>query len=123
MNVCIPVNADQGLHSPVCAHFGSAPLFMMVDTDSGGCRAIPNDNAHHEHGTCMPLASLQGERIDGMVVGGIGRGALNKLVAAGVRVYFTECPTVAEVMNAFLAGTLRSMHPDMACAHHEHGGQ
>jgi len=57
---------------------------------------------------CIPInAALQGESIDGIVVGGIGRGALDKLMAAGVRVYVSEGPTVAEVMSAFSAGTLR----------------
>jgi len=122
MNVCIPVNEDKGLQSQVCAHFGSAPLFMIVDTDNEGCRAIPNRNQHHGHGMCMPLASLQGESIDGMVVGGIGMGALNKLMAAGIRVYVSEYSTVAETVSALKAGTLRMMQPDMACAHHRHGG-
>jgi len=122
MNICIPVDEDNGLASRVCAHFGSAPLFMIVDTDGESCRAIPNHNQHHGHGMCMPLEALQGESLDGMVVGGIGMGALNKLIAAGLRVYVSEHPTVAETVGAFKAGTLRTMQPDMACAQHRHGG-
>ena len=121
MNICIPVNEDKGLQSEVCAHFGSAPAFLMVDTDSRICRAIPNQNQHHGHGMCMPLQSLQGERIDGMVVGGIGMGALNKLNAANIKVYVSDLSTVAETVDAFKAGTLRLMQPSMACAHHGHG--
>ena len=83
MNICIPVTEDNGTASPVSRHFGSAPLFLIVDTDSGACRAVPNRNQHHSHGMCMPLASLAGERIDGMVVGGIGMGALSKLGRLG----------------------------------------
>jgi predicted Fe-Mo cluster-binding NifX family protein len=122
VNICIPVDEDKGLESRVCAHFGSAPLFVIVDTDSESCRAIPNHNQHHGHGMCMPLQALQGESLDGMVVGGIGMGALNKLIAAGLRVYVSEYPTIAETMSAFKAGTLRTMQPDMACAQHRHGG-
>jgi len=121
VNICIPITDDQGLDSEVCAHFGSAPAFLIVDTDSGICRAIPNNNQHHGHGMCMPLQSLQGERIDGMAVGGIGMGALNKLNAANIQVYISECATVAETVAAFKAGTLRLMRPDMACAHHGQG--
>ena len=121
MNICIPINEDKGLQSEVCAHFGSAPAFLMVDTDSRICRAIPNQNQHHGHGMCMPLQSLQGERIDGMVVGGIGMGALNKLNAANIKVYVSDLSTVAETVDAFKAGTLRLMQPSMACAHHGHG--
>jgi predicted Fe-Mo cluster-binding NifX family protein len=120
MNICIPVNEDKGLQSQVCAHFGSAPAFMIVDTDSGSCRAIPNQNQHHGHGQCMPLASIRGETIDGMVVGGIGMGALNKLRATGIQVFRSTHPTVAETLAAFKAGTLKPMQPGMACAGHGH---
>jgi predicted Fe-Mo cluster-binding NifX family protein len=121
MNICIPVDEDKGLHSQVCAHFGSAPVFMIVDTDSGSCRAIPNNNQHHGHGMCMPLQSLQGEHIDGMVVGGIGMGALNKLNAVNIQVYISELATVGETVAAFKAGTLKLMQANMACAQHGHG--
>ena len=121
MNICIPVEAENALSSPVCAHFGSAPAFMIVDVDTGSCRAIINRNQHHGHGMCMPLQSLQGEQIDGMVVGGIGMGALNKLNAANVQVYISRHATVGEVLEAFKAGSLKLMQPNMACAHHGHG--
>ncbi|HEY3359222.1 MAG TPA: NifB/NifX family molybdenum-iron cluster-binding protein [Polyangia bacterium] len=120
MNICIPVNADQGLDSPVCAHFGSAPLFMMVDFATGACRAIVNANQHHGHGMCQPLAALAGEQLDAMVVGGIGMGALNKLRAARVQVFLSGHATVAETLAALKAGTLREVTPATACAHHGH---
>ncbi len=119
MKLCIPVNEDQGLNSPVCAHFGSAPLFMIVDADSGDFRAIRNNNQHHAHGMCTPLASLQGEQFDGMVVGGIGMGALSKLVSAGIQVFLSEQPTIVETMAALRAGTLRPVTPETACGHHQ----
>jgi len=120
MQICIPVESDQGLQSAVCAHFGSAPAFMIVDTDSGSARAIPNRNQHHDHGQCTPLAALEGERVEGMVVGGIGRGALNRLSAASIPVYLAEQATVAEVLEAFRLGMLRLMGPSQACARHGH---
>jgi predicted Fe-Mo cluster-binding NifX family protein len=119
MNICIPVNEDQGQDSPVCAHFGSAPFFMIVDTESGNCRAIRNNNQHHAHGMCTPLASLGGEQIDGMVVGGIGLGALNKLISAGIQVFLSERSTVVETVSAYRAGTLRLVTPETACGHHQ----
>jgi predicted Fe-Mo cluster-binding NifX family protein len=121
MNICIPVEKDIGIHSPVCQHFGSAPMFMIVETDSWSCRAIPNRNLGHQHGMCQPLTSLQGERLDGMVVGGIGAGALNRLLAGGIKVFLSEHGTVEETMKAFKAGTLRPVTPDIACAHHATG--
>ncbi len=120
MKICVPVEAENGLQSPVCGHFGSAPAFMLVDTDTGSCRAVANGNQHHGHGMCMPLQSLQGEQIDAVVVGGIGAGALTKLSAAGLRVYRTGRATVDEVVAAFKADRLELMQPGMACASHAH---
>jgi predicted Fe-Mo cluster-binding NifX family protein len=121
VNICIPVIEDQGQESRVSAHFGSAAAFMLVDTDSGTCRAIANENQHHGHGMCAPLATLRGESIDGMVVGGIGMGALNKLSSANIKVYMAEHATVADTLVAFKAGTLKPVDPSMACAQHGHG--
>jgi predicted Fe-Mo cluster-binding NifX family protein len=121
MNLCVPVELANGLESLVCAHFGSAPAFMLVDPATGSCRAISNGNQHHGHGMCMPLQSLQGEQVDALVVGGIGMGALNKLNAANIQVYLAEHATVGEVVTAFKAGSLKPMQPGMACAGHGHG--
>ncbi len=121
MNICIPITRDNGFQSPVDLHFGSAPIFMVVDTESGSCRAIPNRDLHHDHGMCRPLAQLAGENVEAMVVGGIGMGALGKLRAANIRVFHSEYPTVGETVSAFKTGTLREVTPAMACGHHGHG--
>jgi predicted Fe-Mo cluster-binding NifX family protein len=120
MKICIPVLEDRGLQSPVSPHFGSAPYFLMIDTDTEACRAIPNGNQHHGHGQCMPLQALQGESVDGIVVGGIGMGALQKLMAAGLSVYRAEHDVAERVLQAFRAGTLQRMKPGMACHGHGH---
>ena len=121
MNLCIPVTEDQGLKSPVSAHFGSAPLFMIVDTDTGVCRSLPNKNLHHGHGMCQPLMSLAGERLDGVAVGGIGMGAINKFQAANLRVFISGEATVEETVAAFKTGALKEATPATACGHHGHG--
>jgi predicted Fe-Mo cluster-binding NifX family protein len=121
MKVCIPVDEDRGLDSLVCEHFGSAPAFLVVDTTSGDSQAIPNANRHHGHGMCQPLRALAGVEIDGMVVGGIGMGAVNKLTAAGVAVYESSFPTVRETLGALAAGTLPTVTAQTACGQHGHG--
>ena len=124
MQICIPVIDNCGLDSRVSGHFGSAPGFMLVDTDSSACRLLENHNEHHAHGMCQPLAALAGETVDAIVVGGIGMGALMKLQAAGITVYRAIHPTVAETMAAFKEGTLQPVGEDGACAshhgHHQH---
>jgi predicted Fe-Mo cluster-binding NifX family protein len=121
MNICIPVEDDKGLASQVCAHFGAAPAFMIVDSETGSCRVIQNTNQHHGHGMCAPIQLLAAEPIDCMVVGGIGGGALAKLNAANIQVYVSQQTTVAETVTAYKAGMLQAVQPHMACAHHGHG--
>ena len=121
MNICIPIEAENGLDSAVCAHFGSAPAYLIVDVEKLSFRTVVNQNQHHSHGMCMPLQSLRGEAIDGMVVGGIGMGAFNKLQAANIQVYIAEHATVGEVVDAFRAGRMTPMQPGMTCSAHHHG--
>ena len=109
MNVCITVEEDRGLESPVCAHLASAPLFLMVDSDTGACRTIVNDNGGHGNGPCRPTAAIDGENVGLLVVGGIGRGALDRLAASGIPVRLAEGATAADVMRAYRAGTLREV--------------
>ena len=121
MKVCIPVNEDRGLDSPVCGHFGSAPLFLVVDTETSACRALPNGNQHHAHGMCRPLDALRGEQLDALVVGGIGLGALTRLRESGLDVWISNRPDVKATLAALADGSLRRADPAGACAHHGQG--
>jgi len=118
MNICIPVEEDKGLESRVCAHFGSAPVFLVVDTETLASKAVKNANQHHAHGMCQPLALLSGEKLHAIVVGGIGLGALMKLQAANVEVYRAGQPTVKATVEALKSGELPLVTPKTACSHH-----
>ncbi|MFA6034235.1 MAG: NifB/NifX family molybdenum-iron cluster-binding protein [Myxococcota bacterium] len=121
MKVCIPVNSNSGHESEVCRHFGSAPFFMIADTDSTTCSAIANNNAHHAHGMCQPLRALAGLDFDCIVVGGIGMGALMKLQSSGVAVYLSrEEGTVRQALDSIKNGLLEKVTPGNACAGHGH---
>ena len=124
MNVCIPATADRGLESPVSGHFGSAPIYVLVDSETRVTRALSNARAVHEHGACRPLDALAGEKVDALVVGGIGTGALMKLRGAGIRVFRATAPTVGGCLDAFQKGGVEEIDPAGACAGHghDHGG-
>jgi predicted Fe-Mo cluster-binding NifX family protein len=118
MKLCVPIMDNLGLDSPVSAHFGSAPGFAIADTENGDVLVIANQNQHHAHGMCQPLAALAGHQIDALLVGGIGQGALAKLNAGGIRVYLAGVATIREAVEAYKAGTLQPVIPGTACAHH-----
>lgn len=120
MIICMPVTEDKGKDSPLSPHFGSAPFYVLADTNTLNCQAIPNKKSNHAKG-CRPLAALQGLKIDAVAVRGIGPGALAKLKAAGLEVLFTPHGTVADTVREFGAGGLKPVEPQHICAH-SHGG-
>ena len=121
MKICIPVTADRGLASPVSGHFGSAPVYILVDVETREASALANTRAVHEHGACRPLDALAGQEIDAVVVGGIGAGALMKLQTAGIRVFRAKAPTVGGCLDAFARNEAEEISPGGACGRHGHG--
>ena len=55
MKICFPVQQNNGLDSAVYNHFGSAPVFVVVDTHSNNIASIDNRDQHHVHGACNPM--------------------------------------------------------------------
>jgi predicted Fe-Mo cluster-binding NifX family protein len=94
MKVCFPVLKVEGLKSEVHGHFGSAPMFIIVETDTNHVTTINNKDQQHAHGACNPLKKLNNQKVDAMVVGGIGMGALDILNHSGIKVFQAQALTV-----------------------------
>lgn len=122
MKVCFPVTQDDGMSSEVYNHFGSAPLFVVVDTETNSVGTINNRDQHHAHGACNPLKALDNQQIDAVIVGGIGAGALSRLNQSGIRVYRAQSQTVQENMALFMSKHLPEFTRQGACGGHSHGG-
>lgn len=121
MRIAFPVIEDRGLESLVYSHFGSAPLFMVLDSSTDALEALNNTDAHHIHGQCQPLKALGGTAVDMVVVGGIGAGALMKMQGQGIRVFRAVEGSVAENLDLLKSGRLPEFSANMTCAGH-HGG-
>jgi predicted Fe-Mo cluster-binding NifX family protein len=118
MKICFPVAENQGMESEVYGHFGSAPQFLVVDTETHKISTLNNGDEHHAHGACQPLKALGGQEVDGVVVGGIGGGALMGLNRAGLKVYQAQGSTIAENMACFALNGLTVMTPAQTCGGH-----
>ena len=81
MKVGFAVQVNRGLDSAVYDHFGSAPAFIIIDTELNQISTVDNSDANHVHGACNPVTALGGSSIDALVVGGIGAGAARDLPA------------------------------------------
>lgn len=120
MKLCFPVQNNKGINSKVYNHFGSAPMFIVVDTDTDSVSVINNKDQHHAHGACNPIKAIDGQSIDAIIVGGIGAGALNRLNQAGIRVYQAQAPTVRDNVEMFKSMSLPEFTYQHSCGH-SHG--
>lgn len=122
MKLCFPVVDDQGLDSKIHNHFGSAPGFIVVDVESEQLQVVDNSDRDHQHGACNPARAVAGLELDGVVTGGIGRGALVSLNNAGFKVFQSQGNTVRDNLAAAKAGSLMEFSPDAICGG-RHGDQ
>lgn len=118
MKICIPTETNEGKKANVYGHFGSAPFFTIYDTDSKAIEIVDNANSHHEHGTCNPIAALQGRKVDVVVTGGMGARAVMMLNASGIRVFRAVPGTVENIISTFGSRELEELTTHNACAAH-----
>ncbi len=121
MKICFPVESDKGLESEVYGHFGSASVFVVFDTEAKSIDTINNQDLGHAHGMCSPLKALDGKKVDAIVVGGIGAGAINKLKNMSIKVYRAAQGTVQVNIELFENNTLSEISIDQACGGHAGG--
>jgi predicted Fe-Mo cluster-binding NifX family protein len=96
-------------------------MFLIVDTEGMDLQTVGNGDLHHVHGACNPVMALGGQKVDALVVGGIGGGALVRLNAMGVKVYEAGAPKVKENLKLFKDNKLEELSLDHSCKAHEGG--
>ena len=101
MKIGFPVVTDEGVESTIYGHFASAPLFLIIDTHTGESSVIANCDPANPYGGCNPFSALKGERLDGIVVGGIGDESVRVMNMCGFRVYQAHSPAVAHNLPLF----------------------
>jgi predicted Fe-Mo cluster-binding NifX family protein len=121
MRICFPVEGDNGLESQVSGHFGQAPAFLVVDTDSMQVQDVIQPQGDRVHGQCRPVAMLKRTVMDAICVGGIGQGAIANLAAQRIRVLRAVPGTVQQNIDLFKAGKLGEFPAGWTCEEGGHG--
>ena len=103
----------------VFQHFGHTPGFAVFETEAG---VIVNEkrvsSGDSGHGALAGL--LAEEKIDLLICGGIGGGAVHALTSFGIHVVGGAEGNVRDVVEALLTGTLK-VRENFHCNHHHHG--
>jgi len=118
MKICIPATENEGLKAKINAHFGSAPYFLIYDTQEDTFEIINNSDSHHMHGMCHPLKALDNKGIDAVVCGGMGARAVQKLNEGGIRAYRAAAETVADIVVRYKEKKLEEITVETACVDH-----
>jgi predicted Fe-Mo cluster-binding NifX family protein len=119
MRLCIPTEDDRGLAGRLSSHFGSAPYFTLVDSETGEVEVVSNLGAEHEPGSCASAQALAAYGVGAVICRGLGRRAFSRLRDMGLPVFVAEDGEAAEALAAFRAGRLGRLTSEAAC----HGGR
>ena len=122
MKICFPVQNDNGIESAVYNHFGSAPVFVVFDTDTNSIASINNRDQHHTHGACNPMKALDNQKVDAIVVGGIGAGALTRLNQMGITVHRCAGGDHRENLSLFRRKAFPCLTVQGCCGGHSNDG-
>lgn len=117
MKLCFPVAKNDGLDSQLFSHFGSAPLFLMVDTETQNVTELTNPKAQ---GGCGRHKAMAANKVDALVVAGIGRGALVNLQNEGIQVYKAQGATITDNILSLVSQRLDPLGNDQVCGGHQH---
>ncbi|GAB4239751.1 MAG: NifB/NifX family molybdenum-iron cluster-binding protein [Acidobacteriota bacterium] len=120
MKIVIPVREDRGLDSTVFHHFGSAPVWLVVDTSTGALSSIPRAGAREGNYGCGSVEQLVSLGIDAVVTGGIGPRALARLEAADILVFEGPEGTVRDALEALRTRGLPQWDAERECSR-DHG--
>jgi predicted Fe-Mo cluster-binding NifX family protein len=120
MRLCMPTLEVGARSARLSPHFGRAPFFIFVDSESGGMITVPNPDASHTHGRCRPIPDLEHQGVDAVVCLGLGRRAWEGLNERGIPVLLAAQRTVGEALSAFRDGDLSRVTSPEAC--HDHHG-
>jgi len=96
------------LESSLDPRFGRAPKFLLYDTETKTAVAIDNTpalNAAQGAGVQAAEAVVKAGA-DGLVTGHVGPKAFRVLTAAGITIFLTDAPTIAEALGRWSEGKL-----------------
>lgn len=122
VRIAIPSEGQGGLDGQRAGHFGHCDVFTLVDVEDGKIVEVSVlANKEHVQGGCMvPVQLLAENKVNNLVVGGIGMRPLMGFKQVGIDVYHDEERSdIRPVVEDMIAGKLPLIADDQVCG----GGQ
>ncbi|MGD9808021.1 MAG: NifB/NifX family molybdenum-iron cluster-binding protein [Deferribacterales bacterium] len=115
MLISFPVEVNEGLDSEIYGNFGDAPGFVLYDTETKEHRYIDNTDLNHTPNNCNPAKAFGEEKVEVVILNGIGPAPLKKLQAAGIQAVRAGIGNVGENIELFKSGSLICLTVNLSC--------
>jgi len=115
MKLAFPVETDKGLESEIYSNFGDANGFIVYDKSTDEAKYIENHDLNHTANNCNPVKAFGGEKIDAVILSGIGPAPLMKLQNEGIQVIRANIGNVRENIAFFNEGALICLTAKLSC--------
>lgn len=118
MRIAVPSNGSGGINGTRAGHFGHCDVFTLIDCENGeivDVTTLPNED--HAQGGCMvPVNLLAENKVNALLVGGIGMRPLMGFKQVGITVYHeAERADIKPVIADLLAGKIPEIQNDQVC--------
>jgi len=108
-----------GPKSVLAEHFGRAPRFLLVESETGAMRSHTSEELR-EAGECAPIAALSRLGVREIHCRRMGRGALRHCFEAGIQVFQSPVSIVRDALAARTAGACPDLPDTALCGDHDH---
>ena len=119
--IAIPSIEAGGLDGQRSGHFGHCDVFTLVDVKDGEIDKVTTiSNQSHVQGGCMvPVNLLAENKVNALIVGGIGMRPLMGFRQVGIDVYHDSTrPEIRTVVEDLIAGMLPQIEDNQVCGGH-----
>ena len=116
--IAVPSMEAGGLEGQRSGHFGHCEVFTLVDVEGGEIKQVTTiPNQSHVQGGCMvPVNLLADNKVNALIVGGIGMRPLMGFRQAAIDVYYdVERQEIKPVVEDLIAGKLPMISDDEVC--------
>lgn len=110
MKIAFPIIDNNGLDSRIDEHFGTAPNFLIVDTDTLTFKMQKNQKLLEDAVKCKTSVFEKKEKIDAVITKCMGDGSQRSLSKENIQIFQAVKETVNENLALLKKNELKPFH-------------